>query len=395
MSPKKFTVTELTDLIKRQLENTFSGVLVEGEISNCKMSSLGHLYWTLKDTGAVISGVIFKGSLRYLDFQPKDGMFVRVTGRISVYAPRGAYQLVAEAMEAAGTGDILAMLERRKKMFALEGLFDEAHKKPIPRFPEKLAIITSHTGAALRDILNILKRRAAGLDVVILPTPVQGEDAAEFIAARIRQVNQWKLADVIICGRGGGSLEDLLPFSDDCVVRAVAASAIPVISAVGHETDMSLQDFAADLRAPTPSAAAELVSENYADTLNAVRSFSAQMHRTISGRLERAALLIKPFKTDYLERAFRSILQPRLIRLDDAKENLLYGLKEKITDMRSRYNIAKATLESCDPAKIMQRGFSVVVNTRTGKVLRKPRDTKKGDVLAIRLLEGSVTAKTQ
>jgi exodeoxyribonuclease VII large subunit len=395
MPEKKFTVSEITEIIKRQLENTFGSVTVEGEISNCKLSGTGHLYWTLKDSGAAISGVIFKGDLLNLSFQPKDGMLVRASGRISVYQPRGAYQLIADSMEAAGTGDILAMLEKRKKMLAAEGLFDESRKKPIPRFPEKIAVISSHTGAALRDILNILRRRAAGVDVIILPTPVQGEGAGEFIARRIAQVNQWKLADVIICGRGGGSLEDLLPFSADCVVRAVAASTIPVISAVGHETDWSLQDFAADLRAPTPSAAAELVSENYSDTLSAVRAFSAGIHRTISARLERCALLIKPFKTDFLERSFRSILQPHLIRLDDAKENLLYALKEKTSDLRRRLDIANATLQSSDPTKIMERGFSVVVNTRTGKILRKACDTKSGDVLTIRLLDGSVSAKAE
>jgi exodeoxyribonuclease VII large subunit len=375
------------------LENAFGAITIEGELSNCKISGTGHFFWTLKDSSAAIQGVMFKGSLRSMDFVPKDGMLVRVSGRISVYEARGSYQIYGEKMEQAGTGDILAMLEKRKRLLAAEGLFDEIRKKAIPRFPETVAVISSPTGAAIRDILNILKRRASSLHIIILPAPVQGTEAAPIIARRIEQVNQWKLADVIIAGRGGGSLEDLLPFSEESVVRAAAASEIPIISAVGHEIDWSLLDFAADLRAPTPSAAAELVSENYGETLRSVQSFKSTLFRTIHTRVERAALLIKPFRLDYLQQCFRSILQPRLLRFDDAKENLLDAATERTVLLRNRIEKAAYVLESANPKTIMQRGYSVVISGKTGAIIRSSSETSSGDILNIKFASDSLTAK--
>ncbi|MCL2205999.1 MAG: exodeoxyribonuclease VII large subunit, partial [Treponema sp.] len=229
---RKLTVTELTELIRRTLEGGFPQVVVEGELSNFKPSSTGHLYFTLKDSGASIQGIMFKNRIRSLTFEPRDGMLLKVRGGLSVYAQRGTYSIVVEEMERSGEGDILAMLEERKRKLAAEGLFDEQRKRPIPRFPETVGVVSSPTGAALRDILNILKRRARGVRVVILPAPVQGAEAAPVIARRIEQANHWRMADVLIVGRGGGSLEDLLPFSEEVVVRAVASSRIPVVSAV-------------------------------------------------------------------------------------------------------------------------------------------------------------------
>ncbi|MDR3020152.1 MAG: exodeoxyribonuclease VII large subunit, partial [Treponema sp.] len=323
MNDKHLTVSELTEHIRVCLEGSFSIVMVEGELSNCRPASSGHLYFSLKDSGAKIDAVMFKNKLRTLNFEPKDGMLLRVRGSLSVYAPRGTYSIVCEEMEIAGAGEILAMLEKRKQRLAAEGLFDVERKKPLPRFPEVVGVVSSPTGAAVRDILNILKRRASGIRVIILPAPVQGDEAAAIIAARIRQANQWRLADVLIVGRGGGSLEDLLPFSDEEVVRAAADSAIPVVSAVGHEIDWSLCDHAADLRAPTPSAAAELVSENYAAITGAIQSMAESFTEVIRARIERARLLLKPFDPRDLEYRFRAILQPRLIRFDDAKEALV------------------------------------------------------------------------
>ncbi|GMO50129.1 MAG: exodeoxyribonuclease VII large subunit [Termitinemataceae bacterium] len=393
MIEKKFTVSEITSLIKKQLEVTFNSVIVEGELSNCKFSSTGHFYWTLKDSSAAISGVIFKGSLRYLSCKPKDGMLVRSYGRISVYPQNGTYQIIAENMEAAGEGDILAMLQARKEKLKAEGIFDEEHKRALPRFPERVAVVSSPTGSVVRDILNVLHRRAAGLNVIVLPTPVQGADAAAIIARRIEQVGEMHLADVMIVGRGGGSLEDLLPFSAENVVRAAYNSIVPVVSAVGHETDWSLLDYAADLRSPTPSAAAELVSEDYSGTLNAVRGFSLQMHRSIEERLSSAALLLKPFSREYLQRQFLSILQPRLLRLDDAKEELLDALQIRVRDLKHRFEIAYTMLEASNPKKIMERGFSIVVNKRTNKIIKKPKDAKAGDPLQIQTAGGKLTAE--
>jgi exodeoxyribonuclease VII large subunit len=350
------------------------------------------LYFTLKDSGAVIQAVMFRGRLRALGFEARDGMLVRARGNVSVYPQRGNYQIICEGMELAGTGDILAMLEKRKRKLAAEGLFDEDRKGPIPRFPETVGVVSSPTGAAVRDILNILSRRAAGLRVIILPTLVQGNDAAEGIARRIEQANRWKLADVLIVGRGGGSLEDLLPFSEERVVRAVAASKIPVVSAVGHEIDWALCDYAADLRAPTPSAAAELVSEDREGALLGIRERREEMCRVIRGRIDRVRLLAKPFSPGELEYRFRGILQPRLLRFDDAKEELLSALKERTVTLRRRCQLARTGLEAASPLAILERGFSVAVNRRTGKVLRRAAELKTGDRLSIRPLEGLVGA---
>jgi exodeoxyribonuclease VII large subunit len=370
-------------------------VTVEGELSNCRPASSGHLYFSLKDAGAKIDAVMFKNRLRFLNFEPKDGMLLRVRGSLSVYAPRGSYSIVCEEMELAGSGDILAMLEKRKQRLAAEGLFDESRKKPLPRFPQTVGVVSSPSGAAIRDILNILGRRAAGVKIVILPAPVQGADAAPIIASRIAQANQWKLADVLIIGRGGGSLEDLLPFSEESVVRAVAESEIPVVSAVGHEIDWALCDFAADLRAPTPSAAAELVSAELTTVLSNIKSISEFLTASMRAKIEKARLLLRPFSVEDLEYRFRAILQPRLVRFDDAKEGLVEGLAGMVANLRKRHELALAILEAGSPLAVMERGFSVVVNRRTGAIVRSGNDALAGDRLDIRPLHGTITAITE
>ncbi|MCL2600875.1 MAG: exodeoxyribonuclease VII large subunit, partial [Treponema sp.] len=375
----KLTVSELTDLIRCRLEEGFPAVTVEGEMSNCRPASSGHLYFSLKDAGAKIDAVMFRNRLRSMNFEPKDGMLLRVRGSLSVYAPRGSYSIVCEEMELAGAGDILAMLEKRKRLLAAEGLFDEDRKKPLPRFPATVGVVSSPTGAALQDILNVLGRRAAGVRVVILPAPVQGSGAAPIIARRIEQANSWKLADVLIVGRGGGSLEDLLPFSEEAVVRAVAASEIPVVSAVGHEIDWALCDFAADLRAPTPSAAAELASGERAAALETIRSAAESFAAIVRGRIDRARLLLRPFGAEDLEYRFRAILQPRLVRFDDAKEELVNSLSDLVANLRRRTELATAVLEAGSPLAVMERGFSMVVNKRTSKVVRDAAETCPGD----------------
>ena len=385
------TVSELTEKIRSCLEGSFAFVSVEGELSNCRPASSGHLYFSLKDAGAKIDAVMFRNKLRTLNFEPKDGMLLRVRGSLSVYAPRGTYSIVCEEMEIAGSGEILAMLEKRKQRLAAEGLFDADRKKSLPRFPGTVAVVSSPTGAALRDIINILGRRAAGIKVIILPAPVQGDEAAPLIAARIKQANWWQLADVLIVGRGGGSLEDLLPFSDEQVVRAVAESAIPVVSAVGHEIDWALCDFAADLRAPTPSAAAELVSENRVAIIMAIRTMKESFTRIIQSRIEKARLLLRPFDQQDMEYRIRAILQPRLIRFDDAKEELIKATADRCAALRGRIELATAVLEAGSPLAAMERGFSVVTDAN-GNIVRTSSNMIKGDKICIRPLKGKITA---
>ncbi|MDR1215557.1 MAG: exodeoxyribonuclease VII large subunit, partial [Treponema sp.] len=387
---RKFTVSELTNLIKTNLEEAFPEIKVQGEVSNCRPSSTGHLYFTLKDEGACISAVMFRNRYRSLSFEPKDGMLLRVTGNLSVYHQRGTYQIVCGEMEKCGEGDILALLEQRKRMLADEGLFDDRRKRRLPRFPETVGVVSSPTGAALRDILNILNRRAANVNVVILPCPVQGDEAAAIIARRIEQANLWNLADVLIVGRGGGSLEDLLPFSEEVVVRAVAGSRIPVVSAVGHEIDWALSDYAADLRAPTPSAAAELVSTNCGAALTAVHSIIDSMYQSMRMKLDKIRLLAKPFDTEDIEYRFRSILEPRLARFDDAKDALIISLQNRVIDIRRKLELERRTLEAVDPNMALRRGFSIVTDADTGKLVRNASSVQRGDRLNIRFMDGQV-----
>ncbi|MCL2093441.1 MAG: exodeoxyribonuclease VII large subunit [Treponema sp.] len=393
---EKLTVSELTELIKKTLEGGFPSVLVEGELSNYRPSSTGHLYFTLKDPGASIQAIMFKNRIRSLSFEPRDGMLLKIRGSLSVYPQRGTYSIVVEEMERSGEGDILAMLEERKRRLAAEGLFDQDRKRPIPRFPQTVGVISSPTGAALRDILNVLKRRARGIGVVILPAPVQGDEAAPVLARRIKEANAWNIADVLIIGRGGGSLEDLLPFSDETLVRSVAASNIPVISAVGHEIDWALIDFAADLRAPTPSAAAELASADREEAYDFVRSSRDDLREAIENRIERIRLMARPFSEGDLEYRFRSILSPRLIRFDEARQALIAGMEERTVELDRRLELAITGLEAASPLEILQRGYSVVMplmkDGSPGKALRRAQDIKKGDRLFIRPLEGSITA---
>lgn len=395
VEPKVFQVSEITELIKGVLEDGFSGVTVEGEISNWRPAGSGHVYFTLKDRQAMLQAVLFRGRASRLTFAPADGMLVRAEGSLSVYAARGQYQLVCESLSRAGEGDILAMLEERKRRLAAEGLFDEARKRPLPRFPERVAVVTSPTGAAIRDILNVLRRRNAGLEVIVLPAAVQGEEAPGQLVRQIRTANRYRLSDVLIVGRGGGSLEDLLAFSDETVVRAVAESEIPVISAVGHEIDWALTDYAADLRAPTPSAAAELVSESRDRLLSEVVSLREGMEEEIHRRLERSRAVVEQFNPESLELRFRRVLQPRLQRFDDAKEALVLGVRDSLREARHRQELALRGLESASPEAVLARGFAVVRRTDTGKAVRDAGELSPSDRVSLQFARGSAKATVE
>lgn len=380
-----FTVTELTNRIKNLLESEFAEFpfTLEGEISNYRPSSSGHIYFTLKDDKAAIKACLFRGNALKLAFTPKDGMMVRVKGSISVYPPQGSYQIIVSRMEQAGVGDILQMLEERKRRLAMEGLFDEESKVNLPFFPTTIGVVTSPTGAALQDILNITKRRNPLVNVLVLPCSVQGQDAASQIAAQIRYANAHQLCDVLIVGRGGGSLEDLLPFSEEIVVRAVAESSIPTVSAVGHEIDWAISDFAADRRAPTPSAAAELCTPLLSDITNYIHQVKNQLSQTIESKISNCKLLIKSFTPESLEMSFRTIEQPYLLRFDDVKEQLLENIYEKMENVKKRIENAKIILDASNPKLILARGYAMVRDKETGKIITKASSVKSGQILEI------------
>ena len=365
---------------------------IQGEISNFRPSSTGHWYFSLKDAEAVLSIVMFRGRIEGVRFAPADGMLVTISGGISVYPRRGTYQLIAEVMARSGVGDLLAMLEERKRRLAAEGLFDEGRKRRLPLHPSRVAVVTSPTGAAIRDILRVLGQRNAGVDVVIVPTPVQGDGADERIAHGIEVANRLRLADVLIVGRGGGSLEDLLPFSSELVVRAIVASRIPVISAVGHETDISLSDLAADARAPTPSAAAEMVAASRAELADRVAALRGAMEAEVEQRLQRVRLLLGQFTADTLLRNVQFLLRPLQQRADDAREELVQGLRLLLSDRRHRLELSARGLEGSSPLAILERGYAVVTHEPTGQVLLSPDPARTGDALNIRLARGALRA---
>ena len=389
---RSFTVSQITGLIKELLEQSLPNVTVEGEISNWRPASSGDCYFSLKDEEALLSVVMFRSRLAAVSFQPADGMKVKATGNISVYPKRGNYQLICESLQASGEGEILAMLEKRKRKLAALGLFDAERKKPLPLFPSRVAVVTSPTGAAIRDILRVLARRSAGLDLVILPTLVQGEGAGEMIARRIRTANEFDMAEVIIVTRGGGSLEDLLPFSDEEVVQAIAESCIPVISAVGHEVDFTLADFAADVRAPTPSAAAEMVCASRRELTRALEAAREGLHEAMRGRLEKLRLVLGQFEPEALERHLRFFLQPTVLRVDDARQELADSLQTLLRDRRHRLELLAGSVQASSPLGILARGYAVVVQERTGKALLSPAGLKAEEMLQIRLHRGGLRA---
>lgn len=390
-SDKIFTVSELNGIIKEILEE-FPVITLEGEISNYRPNSSGHLYFNLKDNSSIISAVMFRGAAYSLSFAPKDGMKVQVTGKLSVYGPQGKYQIIISKMSIAGEGDILRMIEERKRKLAAEGLFDQTKKKKLPAFPKTIGIVTSPTGAALRDILQITKRRNKCISVNIFPALVQGTDAAATIAQQINTANAFNLCDVLIVGRGGGSLEDLLPFSEECVVRAIAESHIPVVSAVGHEIDWALSDYAADLRAPTPSAAAEIVVPQLSEIKTILLQYSNELYENSMNRVEKIKLMIKSFKPENLEMQFRSIEQPLLQRFDNAKEGLFQNIIQKLRDTRQYIENCETVLENASPQTIFNRGYSMVRNKNSGEIVRSTENVQEGSELEIVPASGKITA---
>jgi exodeoxyribonuclease VII large subunit len=328
------SITELTKKIRDTLESGFGDVWVQGEITNLRIPASGHMYMTLKDAKAQIRAVMFRSGGRFLKFRPEDGLEVIARGKVTVYEPRGEYQVIVEYMEPKGLGALQLAFIQLKEKLEKEGLFDEARKQPLPKYPKRVGVVTSETGAAIRDILNVLGRRAPGVEIVIAPASVQGDAAPYEIAQAIRDLNEFGGLDVMIVGRGGGSVEDLAAFNTETVARAVSASGTPIISAVGHETDFTICDFVADLRAPTPSAAAEVVAVSEEELIDEVRGLGNRLRRTVTGELREMRSRLE-YETRALGDPHRP-LQDMMMRSDELGARLLRGLTANTAMMRSK-----------------------------------------------------------
>ena len=436
-----YRVSELSRVIREKLEAEFTDVWVEGEVSNFRSASSGILYFTLKDEAAQLRCVCFRQYSRYLKFRPEDGLLVTARGRISVYEARGEYQLAVEFLEPRGLGALQLAFEQLKKKLAMEGLFDAARKKPLPQLPRRIGIITSPRGAAIQDMIRILRRRHENLHLVIYPARVQGEGAAEEMIEALRFFNlappRGLPVDVIILGRGGGSIEDLWPFNEEKLARAIAASSIPVISAVGHETDFTIADFVADLRAPTPSAAAELVIETQERLAEQIETLEDDLRKVIRYYLLRQRQQLtelvahRGFQTlrillaqaaqrsdelaDRLTEAARETLRQarrrweqhhafllhydlrarqerERLRLNRLSAALLHPIRLLLAQKRGRMESLRAELEQLNPAAILERGYAIVLDD-AGKVLKDAAQVTPGQEITLRLARGRLAAQ--
>ena len=434
-----FTVSELTRAVKDTLEGRFGGLWVEGEISNLRSHTSGHVYFTLKDEEAQIRAVLFRSRVRRVRFEPVDGLHVLAFGRLDVYAVRGEYQLVCEVLEPKGVGALQLAFEQLKARLLAEGLFDAARKRPLPALPRRVGLVTSPTGAAVRDFLRIITRRFAGLQVLVCPVRVQGETAAGEIAAALSTLNRLGNLDVIVLARGGGSLEDLWAFNEEAVARAIAASKIPVISAVGHETDVTIADFVADLRAPTPSAAAELVVREKTELQRQLAALRARLAQGMGQRWRRLADRLADFRRrrvltdpgrplrdwarrvddlgarlggamarhdrrarERLERAARA-LRPGLLAAPVRHQRRLAGqlggrLERGARDAAARRRRAvealAARLGGLSPLACLARGYAIAA-LPTGAVLTRADQVRPGERVTVRLHEGSLGCRVE
>jgi len=390
-----WSVSELTRAIKGTLEDSFPVISVQGEISNCRPSAAGHIYFTLKDSTAMISAALFRGKASRVEEQPQDGMQVVVTGKIDVYAPRGSYQIIVDNVKAAGIGALLVALEKRKKALGAEGLFDQEKKQPLPPYPRRVAVITSPTGAAVRDILQVLARRSAAPRVTLLPTMVQGSEAPGKIAAQIRRAAAYKLGDVVIIARGGGSLEDLMAFNEEVVVRAVAACPLPVISGVGHEIDITLADLASDVRAATPSAAAELVSDRSEDLLLRARGFRREAAGLLSARLDSAEHRLGKSGIRELSHLAAGRLEEAMRGSDEARREVERAAAERLQPLRRRLELAGRSLNDSSPKAVMARGYARVslANDPHGRSISDSSRLNENDEIRVEFARGTADAR--
>ena len=395
MTYNPISVTDLNKYIKEKIagDEMLNNVLVKGEISNYKHHYTGHLYFTLKDENSLIKCIMFKSFAANLKFEPKDGMKVMLFGTVSVFERNDVYQIYCKAMQEDGIGSLYKAYEEMKARLEKEGLFDAAHKKKIPLMPKCIGVLSSNTGAVIRDIINVSTRRNPNVYIRLLPVPVQGAGAAEKIAQAIKTMNDKKLADVLIVARGGGSLEDLWPFNEEIVAKAIYDSEIPIISAVGHETDFTIADFVADLRAPTPSAAAELAVPNIADITLKLESYNNRYKLALKKKVEFMRLRYEKCMNS---RVFKDPLQrlnEKAIWIDMRVKSIQNSISKIYNDRKTLMvkNIAK--LDALSPLKTLTRGYSIV--QLNNKVIKSVKDLKKDDEVYIRLLDGTAKAKIQ
>ena len=394
MEYNPISVTDLNKYIKDKVDGDefLNNVLVKGEISNFKDHYTGHKYFTLKDENSLIKCVMFKSYAMHLNFVPKDGMKVMILGSVSVFERDGVYQIYAKAMRQDGLGSLYEAYEKLKADLEKEGLFDEAHKKKIPFMPNTIGVLTSNTGAVIRDIINVSTRRNPNVHIRLYPVPVQGPGAAEKIANGIKFMNENHLADVLIIGRGGGSLEDLWPFNEEIVARAIYDSEIPIISAVGHETDFSISDFVADLRAPTPSAAAELAVANISDVKYTLEQYNNRYKNALKKKIEVMRL---SYEKCMARPAFKNPTQKineKFMVVDMKVKSLQTSINLKLKEERTKFVKEVARLDSLSPLKTLSRGYSIVT-TQNGNIAKSVEDLKKDDEIKIRLIDGEKQAK--
>lgn len=383
-----FSVSEVNGHIKSVMDNDqlLSGLLVRGEISNYKCYPSGHHYFSLKDESGSLRCVLFRGDAVRLRFRPENGMKVVAFGRVTVFPRDGQYQLYCRELLQEGVGDLHAAFERLKAKLDREGLFDPAHKKPIPAFPGRIALVTSPAGAAVRDMLRILGARWPMAEVTVIPVRVQGDEAAGEIAAGLRRVNEEGLADLIITGRGGGSMEDLWAFNEEIVARAIYASRIPVISAVGHEPDVTIADYVADLRAATPSNAAELAVPDQNEIYASLQQLSARMNHGMLHSIRQGRTQLERFAQTRVLRDMRAPIEDRRLLLDYQQKRMAAGLSASLARAKEQTARLSAALDAMSPLKVLGRGYSITQNG--GTVVSSLRQAEPGDRLNVRVTDG-------
>ena len=387
------TVTELNKYIKEKIagDEALANVVVKGEISNFKNHYTGHMYFTLKDENSLIKCIMFKTYAQKLNFMPKDGMKVFIFGGVSVFERDGIYQIYVKAMQEDGIGALYKKYEKLKEDLEKQGLFDKSHKKKIPQMPKVIGVLTSKTGSVIRDIINVSTRRNPNVYIRLLPVPVQGEGAAEKIAEGIQFMNDNNLADVLILARGGGSLEDLWPFNEEIVAHAIYNSKLPIISAVGHETDFTIADFVSDLRAPTPSAAAELAVPDYIELSQKINTYKNRLKILLSKKLEIMKLRYEKAKSSRIFKEPEKLFYDDYIKLDTIIKNLQTTMQTKEQKAKTKYIELVSKLDTLSPLKTLARGYSII--EANNKIVKSVKELEKGQKIEIKLIDGNKSAE--